>query len=184
LSRLFIALDLSDSDKKALSDWRLNKLNLPFKSIPWQNFHITLAFLGNVDEEQQAKLQVLIQAPINKFSRNGALALCFDHCGYFKKPKVYYIANSIIPTRLLTLANELKELALSLGIYQDERPYLPHISLFRKAIPQQKKPTLLSTRVEINSLSLYRSYSTEHGVFYNPMETWPLSKIYNKNRVD
>jgi 2'-5' RNA ligase len=176
LSRLFIALDLSDRDKNVLNDWRLTTFISPFKSIPWHNFHITLAFIGNVDEELQAKLLTLIQIPINKFSRNGVLELCLDHCGYFKKPKISYIANSIIPTRLLTLANELKQQALSLGIYQDERPYLPHISLFRKATLQPEHPEVKSIKIEITSLSLYQSDSTEQGVIYKPIETWPLFK--------
>jgi len=176
LSRLFIALDLSDGDKKTLNDWRLAKLNLPFNIIPWQNFHITLAFIGNIDETNLAKLKTLIETPINQFIQSGALELCFDHCATFKKPKIYYLANSMIPKRLLTLANELKQQALSLGIYQDERPYLPHISLFRKVTFQPKKPVISSIKIEISSLSLYQSQSTEHGVFYKPIKTWQLSK--------
>jgi len=44
--RMFIAIDITSADKAAIALWREQHLSLPFKIIPQQNFHITLAFLG------------------------------------------------------------------------------------------------------------------------------------------
>ena len=174
MPRLFIALDISDNDQKAIAVWRTAHLNFTFKEIPAQNFHITLAFIGSIDKTTQTNLQTLISTSIKKFAHSGTIELNLDHCGHFKKPKVYYIANSKIPSRLQTLATELKEHILSLGIYQDDRPYLPHISIFRKATYQPQQIEYPSIKIKITSVSLVQSSSTDHGVSYTPIRTWQL----------
>ena len=56
MTRLFFALDIEEQDKKALAHWRETSLKLPFKKVPKDNFHVTLAFLGNISTEQQTAL--------------------------------------------------------------------------------------------------------------------------------
>ena len=57
---MFIALDITETDKAKLASWRDQHLSLAFKAIDEQNFHITLVFLGLIDNRQQAHLTQLI----------------------------------------------------------------------------------------------------------------------------
>lgn len=54
--RMFLALDVSSADKATLALWRSQNLALPFKIIEPNNFHVTLAFLGLLTNNQQTNL--------------------------------------------------------------------------------------------------------------------------------
>jgi len=177
--RLFFALDILPSDKALIANWRDSKLNLPFKAIAVDNFHITLAFLGNVTSQQQALLsnkadeivqQVLsIKIPPLKISD----PLLLNSIGLFKKPQVLYLGLKTCPNWLKQLAESLTVQSKLIGLFQEERAYLPHLSLYRKA-SDITNSFQLQMPLEIKSFSLYQSSSTEYGVSYCVIKTWQL----------
>lgn len=186
MTRLFFALDIEKADQTAIAKWREQVLNLPFKKIPRQNFHITLAFLGNIsDAERQALIDKANTYMSECYQLNSVkcpLNLHLDRCGWFKKPKVIYLANSIIPDWLDELANYLNVCASQLTIFQEERAYSPHVSLYRKATTSADKflhtteqQLRTDIKITIKSFSLYQSMSTPDGVQYIPINQWCLS---------
>ncbi len=175
MTRLFFALDINPQDKRAIATWRQHYLALPYKAIAEENFHITLAFLGEVSTWQQ---QALIEhagklAHHIKVAQNNVLHL--THCGLFKKPQVLFLGLTDTPMWLKSLAAQLSEKAIQLGISQEQRPYCPHISLYRKAKTPESHLSCNLT-LEINSFSLYQSISTANGVQYRALSTWLLTK--------
>jgi 2'-5' RNA ligase len=175
--RTFFALDINATDKTKIAFYRAQYLSLPFQLIDKKNFHITLSFLGATTPEQQQALMLFaadISAQLQDISPD---ILLLDHCGLFKKPKVFYLGLYQQPTWLQTLAQALIDYAKNLNIPQENRPYCPHLSIYRKAIlsaPATKKlaPPLPIT---ISSFSLYQSISTLSGVVYQPINTWSLT---------
>lgn len=175
MKRLFFALDISKTDKELLAKWREFHLKLDAKAIKKDNFHITLAFLGNVNDAQQAKLIECSEHYYHQYlhSNTQGYSLMIDHADLFKKPQVLYLGFKSFPNTLIHLAEHLKQAAIQQGIKQEERPYLPHISIYRKA---KTVPLEMMVRLNIHctSYSLYHSQSTPNGVTYTPLKTWTL----------
>ena len=172
MPRLFFALDINSQDKAKIAQWRSYYLSLPFKAINADNFHITLAFLGNIDAHQQQALTLAAtQLSANISIKKNALLL--DHCGLFKKPQVLYLGISQPPLWLTTLAKRLSQQAQHLNVFQEQRSYCPHLSLYRKA--KYCADNINSTlTINIKSFSLYQSSSTHEGIRYQALQTWAL----------
>jgi 2'-5' RNA ligase len=178
MNRLFFALDIQKQDKKAIVQWSKQQLGTILqnsKPVTENNLHITLAFLGNVSIEQQL---FFIQLCNNKFlpsnsASNTIFKLSLNQIALFKKPKVLYLGFNQFPIYLLGLAELLSKRAKEKEIFQEARPYCPHVSIARKVnelITNRK----VNIAIDIKSFSLYRSESTASGVIYTPINTWSL----------
>ena len=169
--RLFLALDISEQDKARIATWREQSANFAYRPITASNFHITLAFLGGLDSKCQQSLisacqQLVVSQPV--LSKQN---LVLNELGHFKKPKVLYLNLAETPQWLSYMVETIHGIANNLEIALEQRVYLPHLSLYRKALAQHAQANLAIT---VSSFSLYHSYSTENGVCYQPIETWPL----------
>lgn len=177
MKRLFFALDISEYDKEHISQWRTSYLTQIYqhcKNIPQENFHITLAFLGLVNDRQQSKLIEKMAKLRQGVALSASLNLTLDHIGLFKKPQVLYIANREIPVPLLALHQQVKNLIIQEQLPVEERRYVPHISLFRKAKNLATNIALPALKIQISSFSLYQSHSDNDGVQYLKIASWPL----------
>ena len=177
MNRLFFALDISSTDKEHIAKWRESHVKLDAKPIKKENFHITLAFLGEVNLKQQAHL---IESSHNYWQQhfhnnNQCFKLIIQDLDLFRKPQVLYLGFESFPNRLIRLAEFLKQAAQQQGIKQEERPYLPHISIYRKAKIAPLEIALNLT-LHCTSFSLYHSQSTANGVTYTPVKTWSLTQ--------
>jgi len=187
--RMFLALDISDTDKIKIAYWREQHLSLPFKAIRAQNFHITLAFLGLIDEAQQVNLEKLIsqqhhaiQQQLQAFlQHNKTLSLALSQTGYFKKAQVLHLMPTTCPDWLLYLNNLIINLSINCNITLENRTYQPHLSLYRKAkftLPlsfESIQKITIKQQLSITSFSLYHSYSTAFGVRYEPVQRWKIN---------
>ncbi len=194
---MFIALDITSADKAAIALWREQRLSLAFKAIPQQNFHITLAFLGAVNEQQQEDIIKLIsekhgdvQQGINNFlsgndTASDTLPLTLSQLGYFNKAQVLHLMPTTCPDWLPYLVNVITELCQQSKISLENSAYKPHLSLYRKAKTPLVLPSpLLSNtqlsdnfcqQLNLSSFSLYHSTSSSSGVTYLPTHTWKLN---------
>lgn len=190
MSRYFFALDICSNDKMNIEQWRhiLLKEHIAgtkeqalfiaqLKTIPAENFHITLAFLGTLTSQQKHQLiERAEQIATSVTPQLNELTLSLATLGLFKKPKVLYLSTSQ-PQWLTSLAHQLSQAALTLGIFQEQRAYLTHVSLFRKAKALIFSDAKCQENIHIQSFSLYHSVSHEEGVQYLPVKTWQLSYL-------
>jgi 2'-5' RNA ligase len=170
--RLFFALDLNQLDKQTISAWCQQHVQENVKTIKASNFHITLAFLGYVSLSQEQKLTE--QATLHYQSLTLPIAdraLTINQLGLFNKPQVAYLGFSSFPQQLLTLAESLSNQAKSIELFQENRPYLPHISIFRK-VKTLGQRTPFQIDITIESFSLYHSTSVNGQLTYLPLKTW------------
>jgi 2'-5' RNA ligase len=173
--RLFFALDINEQDKALVAQWRTRYLSMPFKAIAHRNFHITLAFLGNTSNIQQHQLSekaTTLAQQISPIAANESY-LTLNSLGLFKKPKVLYLGLQHCPLWLSTLAQQLSQTASKIGLFQENRPYCPHLSIYRKAT-HVNDSLLVAIGLQVQSFSLYESISSEQGVVYTPIKTWRL----------
>jgi RNA 2',3'-cyclic 3'-phosphodiesterase len=137
--------------------------------VPTSNTHITLAFLGNVDEQTTAGLiKKANHIEMNSFS------LTLDQLGWWKKPKIAWLAPTRYPQVLPELAAELRKIARNSGVSLDERPYRPHLTLARKIKSPLLGAPARSIFWNINEFCLVESKSEEMGVKYEVKQSWPL----------
>lgn len=131
------------------------------------NIHVTVLFLGYVNEvEQQAMLLAAGQI------KPESMRICFDRLAYWKKPAIVCLdASEQTDSNLLNLVESLKLAASQNGIAIEQRPYVPHVSLLRKAKflpPLQFEPINWQSQ----SFCLVESCSTPGGVEYRVLQRW------------
>lgn len=169
LSRLFFALWPGNQVRAEIYDY---VSGLPLEAgrlIAGSNVHITLVFLGNVDEQTTARL---IAAAGNV--RIAPFSINLDQIGWWRKPKVAWLAPSRYPNELTRLAAYLHNLSEGCGLSLDARPYRPHLTFARnvtKAVPDTLQRPI---SWNINEFCLLESKSSRTGVEYQVKVRWPL----------
>jgi len=168
--RLFLALDVKPCDKQIINKWRDESLSIDAKPVDMENFHITLAFIGQVEEKRLEEIKDDIQQRFNRIilPPQKKILLLSDVC-LFKKPKVLYLSLADTPNWLSLLAEAFQSLSTT-----PDRPYNPHLTLFRKA-SETPKSTSINHTLLINSFSLYESKSTPEGVRYTALQLWHIT---------
>lgn len=176
--RLFIAIELPDNLKTALSRLRWG---IPgARWVPMEQLHLTLAFLGEVEETTAGELgEALALIQISPFR------LCFSGTGCFPnrhRPRILWAG--VEPHQRLThLAAKVHEAVLACGIPQEDRPFSPHITLARLkfpavrevdaflAMPQKQKLPPFPVR----EITLFQSRLAAHGAVHIPIRIFPLA---------
>lgn len=97
-----------------------------WRTVPIENAHVTLLFLGMLDEP---KLSHAIRAA--SIIRVDRFHLRLDRCGCWPRSRVLWIAPSRPPQALLALAKQLRHAAADSGITLLRSPYRPHLTVSR-----------------------------------------------------
>lgn len=138
--------------------------------IPKQNLHITLAFLGSLESMVVDNLR---QGAAAITARQFSLRL--QETGWWRKPRVVWLAAPDVPDALLKLVSDINTLISSQGIRPDTRPYQPHLTIARKAAGKPGKFEFEPIDWRIDSFCLVQSSTLPEGAVYEVIETWPLS---------
>jgi RNA 2',3'-cyclic 3'-phosphodiesterase len=136
------------------------------RAVAASNLHVTLVFLGNIADDKSIALQ---QSAAN--IRAPEISLQFNQLSFWKKPGVLCLTAAGSCPELIKLAGHLSVLARKLGIYIDERPYQPHVTLVKKA----KEPVMLKFAPIIwrsDTFCLVESCSLPSGVQYKVVKYW------------
>lgn len=174
--RAFIGLEPDATTKLAIEDWR-NRVLPPFNQVvPAANYHITLAFLGQINLEQQDRLEQHIQLidGITEFQVH------LNILGYWPKPKALWLGCSQPEKFHLELVKTLTSAAHSANIVMQKRDYQAHLTLVRKYSSNPPAPLIAPDFTwRASAFHLYESISTAHGVSYAIKKTWQLPPAIN-----
>ena len=124
--RLFIAAPLDAAAKEDIRKLQLEWKEKGMKArwIPEENFHLTLAFIGE-SSQAQTILEIMAHMPMPEFS------LRFSRAGHFKD--LYWIAPAP-DLHLEVYVQKLRAELRAAGISLDGKPFRAHITLARKAV--------------------------------------------------
>jgi len=166
--RCFIGLDLAAQDKLAIEAWREKALPRLNAAVPAANFHITLAFLGQIDERQCESLSSKLDT-ISTPSFN----ITLNELGYWSEPRILFLGTSGVPKKIHKLAEQCRRAARSCNIPIQQQNYVPHVTLVRK-IKDTPPAALLSANFEFHfsHFHLFESISTKTGVTYPIRKSW------------
>ncbi|HUK31666.1 MAG TPA: RNA 2',3'-cyclic phosphodiesterase [Candidatus Acidoferrum sp.] len=129
--RLFVALDLSDSVRTAISNF-CEKLRRAYPAARWvrtEGIHVTLKFIGEVKEDRVAP----IQAALGKVFTQAPVEMNFHGTGFFpneRRPRVFWIGIHATPN-LAQIASDIESRLEPLGIAREDREFRPHLTLAR-----------------------------------------------------
>ena len=132
-----------------------------------RNLHITVAFLGDVDDEQ---LERAARVPPIEV---GPIELELDVLGYFPVPRVLWLGPRNVPPALQALERSLWEGLEREGFEREPRIYRPHLTLARRARAVEGE-TISPVRWRIDTLTLVESVPMHRNVHYEPLRHWPL----------
>lgn len=141
------------------------------KRVATHNLHMTLAFLGNIDDAQCD----CITAMASTLSV-AAFELCLGHTGVFPRAKVLWLGCEKRPAAMLQLATSLAEGARQCGIALDDKDFHPHVTLLRK-VDRRHELVVEPVRWPVDSFCLVRSVTYAEGVSYEVIETWRLLPV-------
>jgi 2'-5' RNA ligase len=143
------------------------------RPVPRENYHMTLAFVGEVTASQLAVLQ-----QIGGSQRASVCTIEFDAYDYWPDSQVAVAIAREAPAALVELWTQLhQDLTLRRAALNLKRPrssLRPHITLARKVVqapvPQAMSPFHWNAR----SFSLVRSDTGGARSVYTVVDTWPL----------
>ena len=131
--RTFIAVDIGKAirDRVVALQETLSRTGTEVKWVEPENLHVTLLFLGEVDDREISRVCQIIGAETQKhpaFSMSVETAGCFPNA---RRPRVVWVGIGEGTQPLCTLHDALEGPLQELGYRREERRYTPHITLGR-----------------------------------------------------
>ncbi len=136
------------------------------RPIAKDRFHVTVAFLGNLTP---AGLEIASAVPPISV---GAFALVLDTVGVFAASRTLWLGARSVPPALSELESRLWEALTPKGFIREERIYLPHVTLARRARPVEAQ--IDPVEWPVDELALVESLPMGRNVHYEPLRSWPL----------
>ena len=184
--RIFIAINLPEKVKKRLVSFQKSWSLLPVRWVKEENLHLTLAFLGYLDDEELVRVCQTIK---EMTSRNSPFFIKLVKIDYGVKqkgiPRLIWAEGE--PSRELDLFKEDldRTLAEAIGFVPEKRKFLPHITLGRirkwdwQRIEPEERPDIsedFSLEFEVRSVEVMESRLKRGGAEYSIMESEELLK--------
>lgn len=175
MNRLFLAIPVVPEAALALG---ATFPRLPGRPVAPANLHLTIRFLGDVDEASRDRLS----AALDEADLGGPIDLVLGEMGAFPRPakaSVLWIALGAGKRALIRLNAVTEEACDLAGFEPEDRPYSPHLTISRIRPEVDVRPLLLSYRPEpikwkTFELILYESHLGRGGAVYQPLERFPL----------
>lgn len=168
--RAFIALEPPEGFVEEVAAMaRVLSAAVEGRFVPRQNYHVTLAFLGDVDEAQAREA---MDAMDEACAEAAAVLMRPDGLGKFGRASDATLWMALAPDAELTgLADRIREALRSRGIGFDGKPFLPHITLARRAkLPKGALPELaFPLPCSAARVTLFKSTLSRDGAQYKPL---------------
>lgn len=182
---LFLAVEPDDETKSLLAQMLARAFGddwpLPGRLSPPDNWHITVRFLGSVDDLSLDRLLAGLDeaAATEPGWPDGPVGVILRGVGAFPRPdKATVLWVGVDSEQLLELAEAVEELVTSIGLAPDERPFRPHLTLSRVRPPQDLSDLIDvdwgRLRLTVDRLTLFQSQEQAGGVSYRPLERFEI----------
>lgn len=178
--RLFVALDLPETVRERLA---LLQAGVPgARWTPPENFHVTLRFLGEVDEPAAEDVDAAlrrVEAPSFDLALDGV-----GHFGTARKPQTLW-ADVDRSEPLRFLHDKVDRASVAAGLPPDDRKFHPHVTLGRLNAAArtdrvgrwlEDNALFRSQPIPIAAFTLYRSHLGSNGPAYEVLAEYPLTE--------
>lgn len=137
------------------------------------SLHVTLAFIGEVDDTRCDRLREIGDAV-----RAPAFRMTLDRCGLWRHNGIFQAGCHEAPSGEARLFAALAAPLRGAGFALDARPHLPHVTLVRKAGTQGGEMPVMATPIawEVDAFTLVESTLAADGSRYRIRARWPLQR--------
>lgn len=185
MKRIFIAIRIEPAETllEMISAFRTGLKDERIKWTDIQNFHITLAFPGNTEEDKIKEISKMLRRVCAGY---GEFAVVIKGAGIFKSfsdPRI--IRTGVEPSEeLSSLFDVVRKGLKETGITIEDRPFNPHLTFGRikgvrdngrlKSLIAGYQDTVIQ-KSEIKEVILYESQLFSSGPVYKPLGKYALS---------
>ena len=174
--RAFVALELPldfEDDVAAMS--RVLRRAVDGRFMRRETYHLTLAFLGDVDEVGARSAICALEEACSDMEE---LELRASGLGTFGRGRDMTLWMGIEPTaEVMRLGRRVREELAARGVAYDGRPFRPHVTLARRVrIPRGQLPNLaFPLPAYAGDVTLFKSELSSAGASYKPLYTVELA---------
>lgn len=190
--RAFVGIPLPTAARQSLARMQRHVRDAGVRAawVAPDNFHITLRFLGTISRDQIATLDAVLR---RKLDGATSCQLGLEKLGVFpslKRPTVGWAGLRERRGALSPLYAAACEAAGAIGIAPEERPFSPHVTLFRlrnRQAPQRLPEVLSGARslamddFWVDTVALWRSELRRGGAVYQKLKEYPLQCLPNRS---
>ena len=182
--RCFLAISLPSEMEDFLSSsraiWQGIRGRIRWVSV--KNCHVTLKFLGDVDESLIEPMAAALNATVSSFA---PFTLSLSRAGVFPnkaRPRVLWLGIGGQVRELGRLQREIDNSLQRLGFEREKRSFVPHVTVAR--VKGLSSPgdldTFLKTSVprmsfQVNEVNLMKSVLTQDGPIYSRIKAFSLT---------
>lgn len=179
--RLFVAVDVPDAVKDAIERDVVGGLRDGVPGARWtrpEGRHLTLAFLGNVDEE---RVPAIADALTRAVRDHAPFDARFEEVGGFpsvRRPRVLWVGIGEGAEAMSAVQRSVASELEPLGFPPEDRPFTAHLTLARfprpraiDALPSVRPPGEVFT---VDEVVLFRSQLHPKGARYTSLERFTL----------
>ena len=183
--RAFIAVALPESlrNEVAMLSAHLRSSEADVKWVAAGNLHLTLKFLGDIEENQVGPIEEALSAAVKSHS---LFTIQLEGIGAFPRttsPRVVWIGVGTGKEQLTQLAQCVEKTCIGLGFPEEERAFSPHLTIGRVRSRDRLAQLIKRLQVvefcgknpaQIDRLILFQSYLSPQGPTYTPLAEIPL----------
>jgi RNA 2',3'-cyclic 3'-phosphodiesterase len=185
--RSFIAIDIPAGVKNMIAEaqFELKKTEAAVKWVKPDIIHLTLKFLGNIEEDQ---IQPIKEKMIESAAGIPSFSMDVTHVGVFpnlRYPRVIWIGLEEKSGKLLTLQKNIEKNLESLGFDPEGRGFSPHLTIGRVKsakgrgrlvnMLESKQNSHFNESISVNEVNVMKSELKVTGPIYTILETIGLS---------
>lgn len=168
--RVFYAVTFQEETKEKLIEYKnlVSNNSVKGRFTNKKNFHLTLEFIGEVDEKELSLLTNILYK-----LQNPPKELITSYIGSFKRRDKEIIWLGIEENKeLITLQRNLRNLLINNGFKIENRKYKPHITIGREIVTKGPidKNIFSPIKIPIASIALMESKRFNGQLVYEPLE--------------
>jgi 2'-5' RNA ligase len=179
--RTFIAIEVPEKIRKEIDNVITDekKRGFPITWVKFANLHITLKFLGEIDESKKEKITPVLKRVVNDVT---PFHVSLEGIGCFptpKNPRVIWVGVKEGQENLCSIAQRV-ETALAQYGFKEEKRFHPHLTIGRIKkfcrVDEMLSRQISSDLFAVNTIVLFKSTLKPDGPTYEALHTFPFGK--------
>lgn len=168
--RLFFALLPDSITRTRISDVISTHLGKVDRPTPFENLHLTLAFLGNVNHDRISCLN-----QIGAQIQGDGFVLILDKLTRVSQSGMVWLTTERPIAHLLRLVEIIGRNLRANDFSIETRPFKPHVTLARKSDSSVVTTKIRAINWPVDSVCLMESNKSPKGSCYRVLRSWPLA---------
>jgi 2'-5' RNA ligase len=139
--RTFIAIELPQGIKDSLARTQ-NQLKAAGADVKWvepANIHLTLKFLGEIDEKKLEKINSILEEAAQDKNSFSARIFSLGAFPGINSPRVIWVGIDQGDKEIREIAKALEDEIAKIGIPKEDRPFSSHITIGRTRSPKNRE---------------------------------------------